>query len=199
MPLDLSRPAHDLVMRDECNHILEHPSFQNAPVLSRLLQFLVDETVAGRGNSLKGYSVAVDGLGKPDDFDSYADSYPRVQVCRLRSALEKYYAQQAPMHGLCLYLRLGSYRVRLGSPATAYPDMYRPLSARQSAEASVILEAPGRVVRPGKNEGLISDLACWKPRLLLAAMLVAAVALAAYALWQASSDAPCVRTLASSP
>jgi hypothetical protein len=114
-------------MREEARRVLEHPSFQSAPVLSKLLRYLVEETVAGRGNSLKGYSVAVEGLGRPEDFDSHADSYPRVQVGRLRRALESYYSQHAPRADLCIYIQPGSYRVRLGSLAAAYPNLFRPL------------------------------------------------------------------------
>ena len=60
------------------------PEFERAPVMRRLLGFLVRITLAGNGDELKAYSVAVDGLGRDADFDSQSDSYPRVQVGRLR-------------------------------------------------------------------------------------------------------------------
>jgi hypothetical protein len=115
-------------LRIEMQHILDDPSFQNTVSLSRLLKFLVDETINGRSDGLKSYSIAVDGLGRPDDFDAQSDSYPRVQVGRLKKALASYYARNTPPSGSCLYLKSGSYRVRLGPPSTAYPELYGPLS-----------------------------------------------------------------------
>lgn len=189
-------------MRDECNQILKYPTFRNAPVLSRLLLFLVDETVAGHGNALKSYTVAVEGLGRAEDFDSYADSYPRVQVGRLRRALENHYAQHAPANGLCLYLQLGSYRLRLANPAAAYPNLYRPLSAHQNPEVAKLLEGPDRVRPPvgyDKHEGSLSGSTSSKLRLFLAAALIAALAMGVYISRLASHDFLCVLTLPSSP
>ncbi len=124
------------VMQREMDEILAHPLFANAPTLSRLLRYLVSETLAGRGHMLKGYSVAVDGLGRSPDFDAQTDSYPRVQIGRLRRALETYYAQRAPTAGSCLYLQQGSYLVRLAAIGRAYPQL---VSAQALAEPPQII------------------------------------------------------------
>ena len=123
------RPGFAATIRAELSQIEADPIFQNSPTLAKLLRFLVDETLAGRGERLKAYSIAVDGLGREADFDAQSDSYPRVQVGRLRKSLATYYAQHAPEAELCLYLQSGSYLVRLGRLATAYPELFRPLSA----------------------------------------------------------------------
>lgn len=123
-----SRPAFASCMLTEQNRILRGSQFQNSPTLTRLLKWLVSESLAGRGDLIKSYTIAVEGLGRPEDFDSQADSYPRVQMVRLRKALQIHYAQQAPVQELCLYLQLGSYRARLGRLESAYPQLYRPLS-----------------------------------------------------------------------
>lgn len=95
----------------ELEAILDSPEFQRAPVMRRLLSFLVRTTLAGRGEDLKAYSVAVDGLGRAPDFDAQSDSYPRVQVARLRKMLEIYYASAEPQDDLRFTVRPGSYRV----------------------------------------------------------------------------------------
>lgn len=46
-------------------------------------------------------------------------------MIRLRKTLESYYAKNPPSAKLCLYLRPGSYLVRLDEPAIAYPTLYR--------------------------------------------------------------------------
>lgn len=122
------RPAFDSCMRTEQERILRGSQFHSSPTLARLLQWLVSETLAGRGDLIKSYTIAVEGLGRPEEFDSQADSYPRVQIGRLRKALQIHYAQQGPADGQCLYLQSGSYRIRLGRLEHAYPQLYRPLS-----------------------------------------------------------------------
>ncbi len=104
--------ADSLLLRAEGARICASPEFSRAPVMRRLLMFLVDETTAGRGDDLKAYGVAVDGLGRPSDFDSQSDSYPRVQVGRLRRVIDQYYQKYGVgPDGGRLALRSGSYRV----------------------------------------------------------------------------------------
>lgn len=100
-------------MRAELHSVIASPDFARAPIMKRLLAFLVGETAAGRGDQLKAYSVAVDGLGRAPDYDARADSYPRVQVGRLRRMLESYYAATPPSGGLRLTIPSGRYRVAL--------------------------------------------------------------------------------------
>lgn len=95
----------------ELEAIFQTPEFERAPVMRRLLAFLVRTTLAGGGDELKAYSVAVDGLGRDADFDSQSDSYPRVQVGRLRKMLDVYYAQVPPSDDVRLFIKPGGYRV----------------------------------------------------------------------------------------
>ena len=116
----------DLVraLSTEQDDILETVAFRRSPILSRLLRYLVEQTIAGRSEQLKSYTIAVDGLARPDTFDAQLDSYPRVQMVRLRKALESHYAERAPRDGQSLYLSSGSYRVRLAEPQEAYPHLF---------------------------------------------------------------------------
>lgn len=140
-PSGVGRPAFECCMRTERERILRSAQFHSSPTLTRLLQWLVDETLAGRGDQIKSYTIAVEGLGKPEQFDSQADSYPRVQMGRLRKALQIHYAQHGPVLELCLYLQPGSYRVRLGRLEHAYPQLYRPLS-RETQPLQALEEPP---------------------------------------------------------
>lgn len=119
-------------MRSELDHVLRDRSFMKSPTLSKLLAYLVFETLNGTSDKLKSYTVAVDCLGKPQDFDPQTDSYPRVQTMRLRNLLEAFYAKHPPANELCLYMVAGSYRIRIGNLETAYPELFRPLSASRA-------------------------------------------------------------------
>lgn len=150
------RVGFEIKLNSETEAVLHSPVFLRSPVLSKLLRYLVDETVSGRGDALKSYAVAVDGLGRPETFDPASDSSARVQMGRLRHALEIYYAQHGPVDELCLYLQPGSYRVRLAKLAVAYPLLYRPLSdvdvrvvpRINASETSVSTEVLAENMRP---------------------------------------------------
>ncbi len=136
------RPGFEAVVLNELASILATQSFQRSPLLSKLLNYLVNETLRGNGDSLKAYTIAIDGLGRPENFDAKNDSYPRVQMVRLRSALGTHYAKHGPEGDLCLYFRPGSYRTRLGSMGVAYPELYRPLSAKAGGVAQAQASDP---------------------------------------------------------
>ena len=122
--------------------MLSSAVFQRSPVLSGLLRYLIDETIAGRARTLKSFIVAVDALGRKKDFDSASDSSARVQMGRLRKTLESYYAQHAPSAGDCIYLLPRSYVVHLDTREIAYPKLtpfqkaQEPSVAEDTAHAS---------------------------------------------------------------
>ena len=140
------------IFQAELSAILDDPSFRRSQTLGKLLTFLVQETIAGRGETLKSYSLAVEGLGKPDDYDPSSDSSARVQMIRLRKTLESYYAKNSPTGKLCLYLRPGSYLVRLDEPAIAYPTLHRSNYTSEDSVGSDRLEVvPKRPVSASSN------------------------------------------------
>lgn len=59
---------------------------------ARLLTYLLKEELAGRGDRISAYSIGVDVLGRPTDFDPNSDAIVRAEVGRLRKALEHYFA-----------------------------------------------------------------------------------------------------------
>lgn len=105
----------------EMDRIFESEEFSRSPVMRRLLRFLVDQTLVGNGDQLKAYSVAVDGLGRAPDFDAQTDSYPRVQVGRLRRMLDAHYARNGFPNGERLLIPSGAYRVYL-NPVYPRPE-----------------------------------------------------------------------------
>ena len=111
----------------EAEAVSATPEFVRAPVMRRLLQFLIAETLAGRGEQLKAYAVAVDGLGRPPDFDAQGDSYPRVQVGRLRKMLDGHYALHPSADGIRLNIPNGRYRVSFIASEPGQPPAVSPV------------------------------------------------------------------------
>ena len=57
----------------------------------RFLEFLVKEALAGRGERLKGYNIALEVFDRPESFDPTVDPLVRVEAARLREKLREYY------------------------------------------------------------------------------------------------------------
>ena len=111
--------GNDRIIAEELERLLESPLFVRSPVLSRLLQFLVEHRLRGGRSSPKAYAIATEALGRSADFDPAVDSYPRVMVGRLRTLLDRYYADTPWIHRL--RVPQGSYEVvvqhRVAPPA----------------------------------------------------------------------------------
>lgn len=83
--------------------------FANAPRLRAFLQFIVDETLAGKARSLKAYTIAVGALGRRPEFDPVTDASVRVEAGRLRTALQRYYDNDGAHDALIVSMPLGGY------------------------------------------------------------------------------------------
>ena len=112
----------------------------------RFLRFVVETTLAGRADRLKGYTVGVEALGRRDDFDPQVDAIVRVEAIRLRAALARYYSGagasdhriEMPRGGYVPQFGWRDLRVRRGRAqlGEAVRKLARLLSLR------VVLQAP---------------------------------------------------------
>jgi len=124
-----SRPGDDPpagLVRAELDRILASELFTRSERLSAFLKFTVEETLAGRGDSLKEQVIAVELYGKAADFNTAADPIVRVDARRLRDRLREYYAT-APERGVVISVPKGSYTPAFhlrpsGVAAPASPD-----------------------------------------------------------------------------
>lgn len=82
--------SHDAI-REQLRRILASREFQATDRVRDFLRFIVEETLAGRSDRLKGYTIATSVFGRGDDFDAAQDPVVRIQAGRLRRALERYY------------------------------------------------------------------------------------------------------------
>jgi len=96
-------------VREQLDWILRSASFRDAQRSSRLLRFLVEETLAGRGPALKEFTLGADALDRGPSFDPRTDPIARVEASRLRSRLELYYANEGAKDALRIVLPKGSY------------------------------------------------------------------------------------------
>lgn len=83
--------------------------------LPALLRYLVGEELAGRGDRIKAYAIATEVLGRNKTFDPAQDSIVRVEVARLRKALDLYFATAGRDAALKITIPKGGYRPAIGT------------------------------------------------------------------------------------
>lgn len=127
-------------IRRELEAISRSPTLARSPVMLRLLRYLVDQSLSNNGTTLKSYAVAVDGLGRDSDFDAQSDSYPRVQVGRLRRLLELHYHRLGD-DDRAVRLRIASigYAVVV---ADSPPHIALPLASDAEAGGALLQSVP---------------------------------------------------------
>lgn len=94
---------------EQLDRILASKAFRQADRLKRFLTFIVEETLAGRGERLKEFVVGVEVFGKPESFDPRNDPIVRVQARRLRAQLARYYREESSDAEVFIELPKGGY------------------------------------------------------------------------------------------
>jgi hypothetical protein len=105
-------PARDPDAReiaDQLARIMASAALRGAPRLSAFLRFVVEMTLAGRGDRIKGYTIAVGALGRAADFDPQCNAIVRVEAGRLRRALARFYAGEGRDEPVLIELPRGGY------------------------------------------------------------------------------------------
>ncbi len=130
-------------VRAQLERVLASRCFEQAARSSSFLRFVVEQTLAGHGDRLKGYTIAVAVFDRPADFDAQSDPLVRVEAGRLRRRLIEYYSGEGRDDPVRLELPRGSYSV---------VSSYRGSAARPVAAArDVTAPAPAVVTASARN------------------------------------------------
>jgi hypothetical protein len=89
--------------------ILESSPFRSSPQIQKVLKFLVTETLAGRGDSLKERNIGTSLFDRRPDYDTNADPIVRLRVAEVRKRLALYY-QGAREEAVLISIPSGSFR-----------------------------------------------------------------------------------------
>jgi TolB-like protein len=93
----------------QLERILASGVMGQAESLTRLLRYLVEETLAGRAECLKEYTLGVEVFRRGADFDPRIDTIVRAQVRRLRAKLHEYYSGQGKTSDILIDIPKGTY------------------------------------------------------------------------------------------
>lgn len=96
-------------IRRQLDRILASPDFLATRLQRELLRFVVSETLAGRADTIKGYTVATQVFGRKQDFDAKQDPVVSIQANGLRRTLERYYLLEGKEDPVVIVIPKGSY------------------------------------------------------------------------------------------
>lgn len=108
--------------RAELESILASGVLGRTNNLLRFLTFVCDRYFEGTIDEVKEYSIAVQALGRADDFDPQVDTIVRVTAHALRKRLEDYYRGAGAAHAVHIFLPPGHYApkfIHVGDPDSA--------------------------------------------------------------------------------
>jgi TolB-like protein len=96
-------------VRDELERVLGSGAFAGSVRLSRLLRFVVERTLDGRGDEIKEYVLGTEVFDRGVEYDPRLDSIVRVEARRLRAKLDEYYAGPGAGSTVAIRMRRGTY------------------------------------------------------------------------------------------
>ena len=91
-------------------------SFMESDILKRMLFFVVNETLEGRSNRLKEYTIAINVLNKSASFKPQENGIVRIHAGRLRRALSHYYDDKGSADSIRITMPKGGYVPFFGRP-----------------------------------------------------------------------------------
>ena len=97
-------------VRDQLRRILESADFMGSPRICAFLRFVVEETLEGRGDRLKAFTIATVVYGRSADFNPQSNPLVRVEALRLRRMLERYYVNATSDDGIEIQINRGGYK-----------------------------------------------------------------------------------------
>ncbi|WP_150496546.1 hypothetical protein [Roseibium aquae] len=121
------------------NRILSSPEFKPVPQLRTFLEYIVLAKLEGRENEIKGYSIAVNALGRDPSFDPVSDPIVRVEAARLRRRLTEYYNGTGCADPVEIVVPKGTYLPKIRKkpiPGAAAGDLVFLDPLRQAARPS---------------------------------------------------------------
>ena len=117
-------------IRNALARILSSEGFSASARNRRLLEYVVGETLAGRADRIKAYTLATVVFERGADFDPQLDPVVRLEASRLRKALEHYYLTAGKDDPIRVSIPKGSYIPSFEPAGAAVPAEPRPAIPR---------------------------------------------------------------------
>ncbi len=138
------QPISHTDIRAQLERTLGSPDFRVPDRDRTFLRYVVEEALAGRGDRIKAYSIAIEAFGRDASFDPQSDPVVRIEAGHVRRALERYYLTAGASDPVLITIPIGTY-----VPLFAKRDQGRADQGKRDIE----VEVNGVMVRFGKEAG----------------------------------------------
>jgi len=148
-------------IREQLVRILKSGPFHQSPRRQRFLEYIINETLAGRGERLKGYNLALEVFDRPNTFDSNVDPVVRMEAARLRDRLREYYEADGQNDPIRIDLPKGTYTPQIEFRPESTPR--RRIARQKARPTEEVSTVPFVAVLPfddlsaGQNLGYLGD------------------------------------------
>ena len=120
-------------VRKGLDRIVASVDFDASRRSQEFLRFIVQETLAGRGDELTQSAIATRVFDRRDDFDPVVDPIVRIQAGRLRRSLERYYLLSGKHDTVRIELPRGTYVPAFSVQAESAPAIADPPPERAAS------------------------------------------------------------------
>lgn len=139
--------------RAELASVLASDAFRRSPKLSRLLSYICEKRLRGEADQVTEYSIALDVLGRPADFDPQVDSVVRVDFHHLRKRLRTFYENGGKAHSVHIQVPHGRYSPDFVSQTIPVETNSAPVIASEQPIALPAGETSGNAPPPSEASG----------------------------------------------
>jgi hypothetical protein len=126
-------------VRNELQAVLASRAFERSHGLAKLLRYICSKAMLEETEPITEYTIAVDVLGKPQEFKESKDASVRVEAHRLRKRLAEYYEQDGADHSIRIVIPPGQYTPRF---VVYHPGAHDTIAPEPSAEDLAATSAP---------------------------------------------------------
>jgi hypothetical protein len=137
-------------IQQELERILASDLFGGKRQAGKFLQYIVNETLEGRGDRITQYGIAIEALGKPADYCPTESPAVRVEAGRVRKLLEEYYAENAEGQQLC----------QISLPVGGYTPLFKPIDSSRVQWRRAFNPQALKSILPARTQRLFVTIAC---------------------------------------
>lgn len=127
-------------VRAQVRRITDSVAFRHSERRQNFLRYVVEESLAGRADRLKGYVIATEVFERPPSFDPQVDPIVRIEAGRLRDKLHEYYATEGSSDSIVIDLPKGGYKPTIKSADTTSSAWIENPAAVPTLQTSTVVD-----------------------------------------------------------
>ncbi|PDS63109.1 hypothetical protein CO653_24930 [Rhizobium anhuiense] len=170
--IDVPKPSKDLV-REQLDRILKSPTLDLPRRARRFLEFIVDETLAGREDCLKGRTIAQVIFARGLLFDPNSDPCVRIEAGRIRRELERYYLLGGAKDAIRIAVPKGTYVPTFQFVRDDVTSIQNRIALHSPPPSCII---PDRAIAPSRSKPQSVQRLRWTTVVLIAVLAFTALA-----------------------